>query len=159
MTIGVLFVCLGNICRSPLAEEVFRDFTKEQKKDHLFHIDSCGTANYHIGNPPDVRAVKTAFTHGLSLNHLGRQFKISDFDQFKYIIAMVKNNQIDLLNQAKPPQHQNQIHTFRKFDPMGDETLDVPDPYYGNITDFEKVYQIVKRSSENLLQFILKNSI
>lgn len=157
MKTGVLFVCLGNICRSPLVEEVFRDFVRQQKIDHLFQIDSCGTANYHIGDPPDIRAIKTAFSHGLTLNHLGRQFNHSDFQYFHFIIAMDKNNQSDLLRHAKSPQHQKQIHAFRKFDPMGDETLDVPDPYYGNIADFEKVYEIAKRTSENLLQFILKN--
>ena len=157
--ISILFVCLGNICRSPLAEEVFREITRQHNKENLFHIDSCGVENYHMGEKPDVRMALTANLHGLKFNHFARQFKREDFNKFCFIVAMDQNNQRILKNLAETTLMKEKIYTLRTFDTLGNATMDVPDPYYGDQAGFEDVYQIVLRSCERFYSFISEKNL
>lgn len=152
--IKVLFVCLGNICRSPLAEGVFKDFIAHKRLKSTILCDSCGTAGYHIGSFPDKRSITTAAYHGIKLEHKGRQLSKNNFREFDFILAMDENNYKDIINLKKQSEGNAKIRMFRDFDPKGKG--DVPDPYYGNSEDFEEVYEICSRTSENLLAFIQK---
>ena len=151
----ILFVCLGNICRSPLAEGVFKDLViKSGFKDDIF-CDSCGTAGYHIGCLPDTRSIITAANHGIKLEHKGRKLSNEDFQEFDFIIAMDEYNYNDILTLKRQSEGEAKILMFRDFDPMGKG--DVPDPYRGSMEDFEDVYEICLRTSKNLLDFINKS--
>lgn len=149
----VLFVCLGNICRSPLAEAVFADLVREKGLKNKLETDSCGTAAYHVGDNPDPRTIDVATKHKIPVNHVGRQLHSSDFSSFDFIVAMDKSNyqNIAAINSAS-----NKIHLMRDFDSVG-KGLDVPDPYYGADDGFEEVFQIVNRCSPNLLKFVQDN--
>ena len=149
----VLFVCLGNICRSPLAEAVFN--YKSQKKE--MEADSAGTGAYHIGSDPDPRSIKVAENHGIPINHKARQFDETDFEKFDYVIAMDTQNKIDMLNKAGGnPQN---LFLLREFDDLATEDMDVPDPYYGGDDGFEFVFDMVSRSIDNLIGHIEKDGI
>lgn len=152
MKIKILFVCLGNICRSPLAEGVFQSLVEEKRLNHLFEIDSCGTSAFHVGEPADKRMRETAYKHGVSLTSRARQFSTSDFDTFNYIIAMDHSNKQNMLLLAKETPNAK-LFLMRDFDPT-EKGADVPDPYYGGLAGFENVFQIVYRSSQNLLNYI-----
>ncbi len=149
----VLFICLGNICRSPMAEGVFAQIAKERKLD--IQCDSAGTSAYHIGELPDERMRETAQKHGIILTHRARQIARDDFDKFDYIVAMDKSNYENILyykdrvNKTAEPT----IMLMRNFDHQKDN-LEVPDPYYGGESDFENVYQILKRCNESFVQFL-----
>lgn len=149
----VLFVCLGNICRSPLAEAVFNDRVKE-----LGWIgDSAGTAAYHIGEQPDNRSIKVALGHGIPISHNAKQFEVQDFDHFDYVIAMDQNNYNDMKSLLKGGSVDN-LFLLREFDPENTDSMDVPDPYYGGEDGFEKVYDMIERSMEPLIDHIKSNS-
>lgn len=138
----VLFVCLGNICRSPLAEGIMKD--KLQKLGTLAIVDSCGTSDYHIGDKPDIRTRRNAEKNGILLNHLGRQLSASDLETYDYIFAMDRSNYRNILQLKNGSQYASKIKLLREFDPIaGDE---VPDPYYGNEDDFQEVFNILDRS-------------
>ncbi len=151
--INVLFVCLGNICRSPLAEGVFRQKTIEQEVNHLFHIDSAGTASYHIGSLPDNRSMEVALKNGFELTHKARSFSESDFSNFHYIIAMDKNN-FNNIKRLMPDDTNSKVLLMRHFDLLAKDG-EVPDPYYGDIKDFEQVYDILDRSCEVMLGHLM----
>ena len=152
--IRVLFVCLGNICRSPLAEGIFQDLIDQEGISTTISCDSAGTSGYHIGESPDHRAIQTAKNHDIIMSHKGRKLTEHDFASFDFILAMDKNNYADILSlYEKADIKKANVLMFRDFDPM--IKGDVPDPYYGNQQDFEEVYQICKRTSEPLLKFIL----
>jgi len=152
----VIFVCLGNICRSPLAEGIFDNFCKE-RGEHSIRCDSAGTAGYHIGSIPDKRAIQVANDNGIKLKHLGRKLEKEDFEDFDYIVAMDAQNQKDILSLKKLSVGEAKVLLFRDFDP--EEKGDVPDPYYGSYEDFELVFEICRRSSENLFDFIRNDKI
>jgi protein-tyrosine phosphatase len=157
--IKVLFVCLGNICRSPLAQGVFEDLVEKAGLNHIISCDSAGTAGYHIGSPPDHRSIKTAKNHAITLEHEGRQLSGNDFLVFDYIISMDKSNFDDVKNLFVRSKSVGNIRLciMRDFDePEMKGDNDVPDPYYGNMADFEHVYDIVLRSGKNLLNIIKK---
>ncbi len=147
----VLFVCLGNICRSPLAEVLFKKHIEENDLSHEFDCDSCGTAAYHIGAPPDERSVANAIENGLTYTHSGRKLAKQDFDDFDYIIAMDEEN----LRNIKDFDPNNHSHIFkmRKFDLQG-LNKDVPDPYYGGPQGFQEVFDILNRATLHLLKEI-----
>jgi low molecular weight protein-tyrosine phosphatase len=147
----LLFVCLGNIIRSPLAENLFRFQAEQAGVDDKYSVDSAGTADYHVGEPPDSRMQRTAELHGVNDSGIARQIQESDFDEFDWIIAMDRSNRRDLLQIADTPEKQAKIQLMREFDPEQDE-LDVPDPYYGGEEGFENTYQIVERSVLGLLE-------
>ena len=153
-TTGVLFVCLGNICRSPLAEGVFQHLGEEAGVSDEFEIDSAGTGSWHVGERPDTRAIAVARAHGITLPSRARQITPEDLDHFDYVIAMDLENVRNLENMAESSRTDVQIHLLREFDPehTGDE---VPDPYYGGASGFEKVFKIVSQSCEALLAGLL----
>ena len=144
----VLFVCLGNICRSPLAEALFRKHVEERGLQDKYAIDSCGTAAYHIGDEPDSRSRANARTNGLEYTHRGRQVSDSDFSEFDIIIPMDASNEAHLRQQD--PTRSANITLMRNYDP-GHEGTDVPDPYYGGEQGFQNVFEILDRSTGKLL--------
>ncbi|WPZ08903.1 low molecular weight protein-tyrosine-phosphatase [Roseivirga spongicola] len=150
----VLFVCLGNICRSPLAEGIFRHKVKERGLEEVFKIDSCGTADFHIGEKPDSRSVANAKKNGILYSHRGRQLKKFDFNDFDYILPMDDSN-IDNVAQLKPEGATAAVIKMRDFDEEG-VGQDVPDPYYGGENGFQLVFEILERSTENLLNKLVE---
>lgn len=149
-TTRILFVCLGNIVRSPLAENLFRHLAEQAGLDGKYETDSAGTAAYHIGDPPDRRMRQVAAARGLEYSGRGRQVGRSDFDEFDLVIAMDSNNYADLMALA-PAAVQSKIRLMREFDPEAHGEQSVPDPYYGGIDGFEHVYDLIERSCRTLL--------
>lgn len=149
--IKVLFVCLGNICRSPLAEAIFNQKIKALGLDRQFKSDSAGTSDFHIGELPDERSIKCAEKYGLKITHRGRQVNRTDFRDFDYIIAMDDNNLRNLNNLKVRYSFPNkEIYLMRDF-VAGDEGLPVPDPYYGGEEGFDEIYQILDKSIHDFL--------
>jgi protein-tyrosine phosphatase len=149
---SVLFVCMGNICRSPTAEGVFRHHVAEAGLDHLIEIDSAGTHAYHVGEPPDRRAQEAAARRGFSLVDIrARRVAADDFERFHHIIAMDEDNLVMLQEQANPAQR-HKIRLFLEFG-SGPET-EVPDPYYGGAKGFERVLDLVEDASRGLLELL-----
>ena len=147
---SVLFVCLGNICRSPLAEGVFRHLVAEEGLEEHFVIDSAGTGAWHVGERPDRRSVEVAAAHGVALPGHARQVTREDLDRFDRVVAMDRDNLEALRALAPGGGNGARIHLLREYDPAGDGD-EVPDPYYGGPKGFEEVYQMVRRSCERLL--------
>lgn len=145
----ILFVCLGNICRSPLAEAIFIHKIKEKALESQFFADSCGMANYHIGHSPDTRTIPNAIKNGVQMRHLGRQFSSVDFDAFDVILPMDKSNLNNILQLANDASHLKKVKLVREYDPNGQG--EVPDPYYGTDKDFQEVFDILDRTIENLI--------
>ena len=151
--VRVLFVCLGNICRSPLAEGVFRDLVARAGLAERIRIDSAGLGDWHVGELPDPRTRAVAQRRGLELVSRARQVARDDLDRFDYVIAMDEENLRGLrrLRADAPPS--TQVRRLREFDPEADH-LDVPDPYYGGEDGFERVHDMVERACAGLLQHI-----
>ena len=148
--ISVLFVCMGNICRSPTAEGVFRHLVNETGLSERFDIDSAGTHAYHVGEPPDRRATAAAERRGISLaNIAARRVSNEDFERFDFIIAMDEDNQQRLLDQA-PEEYRSKVSLFLSF-ADGDER-EVPDPYYGGTAGFERVLDLIESASRAMLR-------
>jgi protein-tyrosine phosphatase len=147
--ISVLFVCLGNICRSPLAEAIFKHKVKERGWDEFIYADSCGTSNYHIGGNPDARTIANATKNGIEIDHCGRQFSAEDFESFDYILAMDSSNHKNIMRLDNSSKFAAKVQMMRTFDPNGEG--DVPDPYYGGERGFQEVFDILDRSLENFL--------
>jgi len=145
------FVCLGNIVRSPLAENLFLHLAEQQGVAHKYQADSAGTSSWHIGESPDTRMRRVAARHGLSYSGRARQFQESDLDRFDLILAMDRNNYAELLRQARSDQQRKKIRLRREFDSLGGPRAEVPDPYYGGLDGFEETYQVVERSCRGLL--------
>lgn len=145
----VLFVCLGNICRSPLAEGVFRHLVQERGLGDRFRVDSAGTAGYHAGEPPDPRSTEAAERHGVRLTGAARKVARRDVDEPGVVVAMDQSNR-RALERLRGRAGQAEIVMMREYDPV-DAGADVPDPYYGAPDGFEEVYQILARSCRGLL--------
>jgi len=146
----VLFVCLGNICRSPLAEGIFAHLVRERGLAERYLIDSAGTGDWHVGQPPDRRAISAAKQRGVALPSQGRQVRRSDFGEFDLIVAMDRNNRSDL--EALAPAGQGgKIRLMRDFGSAEEKGADVPDPYYGGPYEFDAVYEMLRRCCERLL--------
>lgn len=153
---SVLFVCLGNICRSPLAEGVFRNLVARRGLEDRFDIDSAGTGGWHAGEPPDTRALEVAARNGVRLTSRARQVTGTDLERFDWVIAMDRDNLRALKGLATSARAQSVLHLLRAFDPAGSADDDeVPDPYYGGPSGFVNVYEMVDRSCEALLEHIL----
>jgi len=150
--VRVLFVCLGNICRSPLAEGVFRDKVRAAGLDGIIDIDSAGTGAWHVGNPPDRCMMATAKRQGVDISALrARQFVDTDLADFDHILAMDKSNLHDILFLDAGDDFGHRVTLFRQWDPEPGD-YEVPDPYYGGDAGFEHVYEIVNRTAEALLK-------
>ena len=148
--VKVLFVCMGNICRSPTAEGVFRHKVNAAGLDNRIHIDSAGTHAYHVGNPPDERAQEAALKRGFDLSaQRARQVKTGDFEKYDYVIAMDMSNEDDLY--ALCPQGlEDRIHLFLRF-AANSRAKEVPDPYYGGGKGFETVLDLVEDAADGLI--------
>lgn len=156
--IKVLFVCMGNICRSPTAHGVFEHIVNSEQLAEHFEIDSAGTHAYHVGSMPDKRAQQTATNRGIDLSYIrGRKVNETDFEHYDYILAMDSDN-YSLLDQACPEEFKTKISLFLDFAP--EHPLDeVPDPYYGGIKGFENVFDMVDAASKGLLDRIKKQHL
>lgn len=147
----ILFVCLGNIIRSPLAEHAFRQAAEQAGLADRYQADSAGTAGWHTGEEPDPRMRQTAAVHGLNYTGRARQVSERDFHEYDLIVAMDSSNYRSLSELAGSEQARKKIRLMREFDPQADG-MDVPDPYYGGQEGFENTYQIVRRSVDGLLE-------
>ena len=153
--IRVLFVCMGNICRSPTAEGVFRHHAEQAGLADRLEIDSAGTHAYHVGEPADRRARAAAERRGMSLDGIrARRVSINDYERFDYIIAMDADNLARLRDEA-PEGHDARLHLFLEF-ASGSET-EVPDPYYGGAAGFERVLDLVEDASRGLLETLSRD--
>jgi low molecular weight protein-tyrosine phosphatase len=149
----LLFVCSGNICRSPLAEAVFRDLARKRGVHDHFQVDSAGTHGWHEGEPADARARSVGAAHGLSVDSIARPVKTSDFESFGLILAMDHGHLRELRSRC-PAAHRGKIRLLREFD--GEDTPgDVPDPYYDGVEAFESVYRLLDASCRRLLDALL----
>lgn len=152
--VKVLFVCMGNICRSPTAEGVFNKVIADHGKADHFIVDSAGTHAYHVGEMPDSRAQQTARSRGIDLSRIrARKVAPLDFEHFDYILAMDSDNYQILLN-ASPQQYHEKIKLFLEFADNTTET-DVPDPYYGGQNGFDHVFDLVEQASHGFFQFVM----
>lgn len=147
----VLFVCLGNIIRSPLAARLFEHVAHEAGVGDKYVVDSAGTADYHVGDPPDERMVRTAARRGFHYTDTGRQVKPTDLADFDVIVPMDLENKADLERLARKPEQRAKIHLVREFDPQSGGALAVPDPWYGGPSGFDEAYDIIDRSVRGLL--------
>lgn len=147
-----LFVCLGNICRSPLAEGIYLHLIRERGWEHRFHADSAGMGDWHCGQPADPRASETAARRGVRLPSVCRQVAREDFAEFDLILAMDRSNR-DALAAKCPAPLRGKIRLMRDFDPESrpESEPEVPDPYYGNAQGFDRVYEMLERSCRALL--------
>ena len=150
--VKVLFVCMGNICRSPTAHGVFQALVDEQGLGERLEVDSAGTHGYHIGTPPDPRSQATAVARGLDLSDLrARRFVSRDFVDFDYLLAMDRNNLADMLA-LEPEQHDASAELMLQYSTRFDE-LEIPDPYFGD-DGFDLVFDMIEDASRGLLQRI-----
>jgi protein-tyrosine phosphatase len=149
--IRICFVCLGNICRSPTAEGVMRHLAKAAGVDEALHIDSAGTAAYHVGEEPDARTVSAARARGIHLRHRAQAFRADDFDRFDHVLAMDRSNLSTLQRMAPSREAKEKLALLRSWDPTAQEGAEVPDPYYGGDDGFEEVLDIAERACAGLL--------
>jgi protein-tyrosine phosphatase len=149
----ILFVCMGNICRSPTAEGVMRALLREEGLEATVDLDSAGTGGWHAGEPPDARATEAARRRGVVLEGAARQVTAADFDDFDLLVAMDRENLRDLLAIAPSEEGAEKVRLLREFDPASADAgdLDVPDPYYGGERGFERVLELVTAACRGLL--------
>lgn len=152
MPIKILMVCLGNICRSPLAEGILASKLPNEK----FIVDSAGTGSWHVGHSPDKRSIAVAQKNGLCIDgQKGRQFKTSDFDEFDYIYVMDNSNYRDVLHLAHIPEHKNKVQLILN-ELFPDENVDVPDPYFGVSNGFDNVYQMLDEVTDIIAKKLIE---
>jgi protein-tyrosine phosphatase len=149
----ILFVCMGNICRSPTAEGVMRGLLRAEGLERVVAIDSAGTGGWHAGDPPDSRAVAAARSRDIVVDGAARQVTDEDFERYDLLLAMDRDNERDLLARAPDAQARAKVRLLREFDAAsvaaGD--LDVPDPYYGGPHGFDRVLDLVEAACRGLL--------
>lgn len=156
--VKVLFVCMGNICRSPTAEGVFRQLVASRAPGLDFEIDSAGTHDYHVGEPPDARAIAAAARRGIDLRPLrARRVADEDFERFDLIVAMDRLNR-ETLRERSPAALQERIRLFMEFAAGQRGIEDVPDPYYGGPLGFEQVLDLAEEAAKGLLEHVLEQN-
>ncbi len=143
----IVFVCLGNICRSPLAEALFQNEIEKRGMTHLFELDSCGTNGLHNGERADARTRKNAIAHGIEVPSISRKITANDIQHFDLLLTMDEEVQSKVLNLCKTEEEKQKVVLFREFDPKSPGS-EVPDPWYGGDEGFENVFQIVKENTE-----------
>jgi len=159
--VRLLFVCLGNICRSPTAEGVMRSLVSREGLEQSIEVESAGTGSWHVGSPPDRRAAAVARARGVALGGTARQVRAEDFVDFDLLVAMDSENLRELRRLAPGEQEREKVRLLREFDPAsapagarsveGRDDLDVPDPYYGAAGGFDEVFDLVSAACEGLL--------
>lgn len=153
----VLFVCMGNICRSPAAEGIMKKLIEENGLNSQVEIDSAGTIGFHEGEPADQRMSRYAARRGYKLTSLSRKFNPNiDFDEFDYIVTMDDNNYEDILSSDRKNKYAHKVHKIAKFF-VDDSYTEVPDPYYGTSDGFETVLDLLEEGNKNLLEKIRKD--
>jgi len=154
--VRLLFVCLGNICRSPTAEGVMRSLVSDAALQNEIEVDSAGTGGWHVGGPPDERASATASRRGVELSGAARQVRAADFEDFDLLLAMDASNLRDLQRAAPGELERAKVRLLREFDAASVERgeTDVPDPYYGGPGGFEQVFDVVSSACEGLLAHV-----
>ncbi|HKO50697.1 MAG TPA: low molecular weight protein-tyrosine-phosphatase [Polyangiaceae bacterium] len=152
--VRVCFVCLGNICRSPTAEGVFRHLLEQAGLSARFAIDSAGTAGYHTGEAPDQRARAAGERAGVVVGGAARQFLVGDFARFDYVIAMDSANLKDLQRLAPGSEARAKVRLLRSFDPKAPKDAPIPDPYYGDEAGFDHVLELCRCACQHLLEEI-----
>ncbi|HEY7830454.1 MAG TPA: low molecular weight protein-tyrosine-phosphatase [Solirubrobacteraceae bacterium] len=157
-SVALLFVCLGNICRSPTAEGVMRELVRREGLQEWITLDSAGTGGWHVGDPPDARATSTARARGIVLEGAARRVRASDFEDFDLLLAMDSSNLRDLQRLAPDEEAAARVRLLRDFDPASNGELDVPDPYYGGPGGFEEVLDLVQAACVGLLAQVRKGA-
>lgn len=153
--VGVQFVCTGNICRSPTAEAVFRHLADKAGLLSAFDIGSAGTHGYHVGDPPDSRAIEIALKRGVDMRfQKARRFEVSDFSRYHYILAMDSGHHAHLTRARRDVSDAAALDLFLNFPNKNNELTDVPDPYYSDRRAFEAVYDMVEAQCRELLVFL-----
>jgi len=153
--VKVLFVCLGNICRSPLAEAIFKSLVKEQGLGHKIYCESSGTSDYHIGSCPDSRTLRNAEKNNILIEHFAQQLASSDLEKYDYLIAMDKKNKANIIKLSSGKDAINKkVYLMREFETNDFLDKDVPDPYFGGEDGFQQVHDILFRTCFNLLEFL-----
>lgn len=153
--INVLFVCLGNICRSPMAEAIFAHQVREAGLEQQIGWDSAGTSDYHPGEQPDWRTCEVLAGHGVAVGHAARQIREQDYAEFDYILAMDRHNLAHLQRQHARLAAACRVERMGDYGSLSHE--DIPDPYYGDLADFETVYHMLEPACRNLLNRIRRN--
>lgn len=151
--VRVLFVCLGNICRSPLGAAILKKKVSTHGLDGQVEVDSCGTSNYHIGDNADPRTVANALRNGVPIEHRARQLLESDLERFDYIFAMDRSNYENIRRLSNGHVARQKVRLMREFDPVAGEG-EVPDPYHGGEDDFQEVFDILDRSTTHFVAYL-----
>ena len=155
----VCFVCMGNICRSPMAEAVMRDLVRDGGLANMIDVDSAGTSSWPIGASPDTRASDAAAKHGVRMAHRGRQFTRADFDRFDLVIVMDIENRTELLRMAPNADEASKVRLLRTFDDEAQGAIEIADPYYGSTQDFDRVFTEIVASCKGLLDHLRKEHL
>lgn len=155
----ILMVCLGNICRSPLAEGIMLNLIQHENLEHRVEVDSAGTAGHCVGSFPDERSIRVALDHGISLNHKARQFGRRDFSIYDHILVMDESNYEDVIKLAKNHLERSKVKLITDFDHRGKKPKIVADPYHGSFKDFQNVFDQLVHCCEGWLRENMKAQV
>src|SRR5262245_12434090 len=155
--VRICFVCLGNICRSPTAEAVMRHLVEQEGLAKRIAVESAGTGDWHVGDPPDRRARAVGEKRGIRLSGTARQFTESDFARYDHVIAMDRSNRDELVGMAPDAAARGKVRLLRSFDASAPPDADVPDPYYGGPRGFDEVFDICERACRGLLDHLRRD--